>query len=228
MNLLSNIGKKYGYSKFEVGLATYIICALLISISLLVYNQSEVKHALTPNYTTKTTASGKVSKSAPKSDPAPKKYAIQTYTAHDFKVSMNFDPNSYAIINYSPDLPGPNGTVHANTANDEVDIIGNPLGVSNQLIIAIMKDSPDSDRLYSPTTDTMLGIVPAFNAVIMGHTYIVYGYSDASPGSGTIINIPSGQLWYQIRIENYTHGGAKELPISTTTEKAIMESIEIR
>lgn len=226
MNILSAISKKYGYTSYEVGLATYITCALIIAVSLLVYNQAEVQHALTPHYTTKTTANGTVSKDAPKSDPAPSTYTLQTYDAHDFKVSMKFDPNSYAVIDYVPAQIGDNGKAIAGSSNDEVNIFGNPLDSTNVLVVEVTKDPANSDGLLSPTTDPELALVADFNTSIMGKPYTVYRVDSTVPE--VLVNIQAGQTWYWIQIGNYTRGGANaDTPIGQTTVQTILQSLDI-
>lgn len=216
-----------GYSPFELLLSVYIIVVVVIASVLIYSNHHVVTQLTTPNNyaeVTKQNSAGSTAK--PKSDPVPTKYVRQTVSAHDFKVSLMFDPNSYAILSYTPNQTGSNGVTLPNTGNDEVDIVGNPIGSSNQIIISVIKNAPSEASLLSPTADPSLGIVSSFQASIMGEPYTVYGYGNSVPGA--ILNVEVGSSWYTLRIDNYVRGGADDTtPISTSVEQTIVNSVEI-
>lgn len=224
VNNLKNQQK--GYTTRELMLSGYIILVIIIAIVLIISDHNTISKITNGNTATITKQNGSTSTSRPKSDPVPTKYVNQTVSGHDFKVTLMFDPNAYAQVDYHPNQVAPNGTVTL-LGNDEVDIIGNPIGSSNQVIISVVKDAPSNGGIITPKEVSRLELVNVFTATIMGTPYIIYGYTDSVPG--TIVNILVGQTWYTIRIDNYTSGGVnRTTPISATVERIIMNSISIK
>jgi hypothetical protein len=218
-------GKLGGYTPFELLLSAYIIVVAVIASALIYANHHDTIVATTPNYAAVSKQDKAGSRTKPKSDPIPTKYIRQTVSGHDFKVSLIFDPNSYAILSYTPNQVGTNGIAIPGTGGDAVDIIGNPIGSSNQIIISVTKNAPGT-ALLSSTTDPELAQVSSFPATIMREPYTVYGNDGSIPEA--MVNIKVGASWYAFQIQNYIRGGANgTTPINTSVEQIIMNSIEI-
>jgi hypothetical protein len=223
---IEEFGKKHGYSNFEIFLSVYIILCLLVAIILLGFNQVTISRAFSPHYAQKSSANSSANEENSSYDPAPTSYSIQTYSAHDFKISADFDPHSYALLDYSPAQTNASGASIPNTENDGIDIIGNPLDIKNEIDISVTKDGSNGAGLISTVNDPNQGYVAAFKATIMGQSYAIYTVQSSVPV--VLVNLQVAKSWYFIKITNYNKGDTDvSRSISRTTETTILQSLKI-
>ena len=209
-----------GYSTFELLMAAYLVCAIVLS-SYLIYQNHLKTVAAGSDYASTSVQGHTQRKGQPKSDPAPSKYVEQTIYGHGFQVSLKFDPNAYGLIDYTPNLVS-NGKAIPNTSVNQLYIIGNPLGSTNQLIITI-------DPTSAPLTDLRGAYASQgpvlFSTTVMGKSYTI---SNSNSYNDVDVDVKAANgSWYNVTIQNYIHGGARNVPINITVEQAILRSMKI-
>lgn len=178
-----------------------------------------------PNYANIIYQNGEASTGKPKkSDPAPLTYISQTVSAHDFKVTLLFDPNSFATLDYRAPKTVGNETIQA---NDGVVIAGKQLKTNDLITIRVARlDNDTSTANINPSvckssTDfstTNQGTILIFNATVMGQLSAVCQFSNSASAATMYIN--PNNSWYLVQFST-----SKNLPISSTDTSSVIKTI---
>jgi hypothetical protein len=213
-------GNHYGYSTFEIVLAGYLVLLIVVSGVLIVSSYRNAAAVTTPNNAKILYQSGAASGSGT-SDPAPSRYVAQTVVAHDFTVTLSFDPHSSAVIDYQPSRQ-----VHGYTISgvDEVAITGDQLHSSSKLTVEVSKLGPEGTvgsinptvcrQADAPVTSDW---VPLFDASIMGQSSLVCGFSGYTAASAYF---EAASTWYFLQF-----GTPSGVSSNDSTAKLAMETV---
>lgn len=138
----------------------------------------------------------------------------QTVSAHDFKVSLNFDPSSTAnIVYYAPHAAGASTT----TGFDGVGIGGNLLNTSTQILISVDREGASGAITGDCPTPGAAGAAAnlSFTATIMGQPTTICG-----PLDGVATSFNAGAYQYHL---NFTL--PQQLGTPTPATSAALQSI---
>jgi hypothetical protein len=155
----------------------------------------------------------------PASDPAPTTYVEQTAYAHDFKVLLNFDPNSWASVTYQP--PRTVGTLVI-PANDAVNISGDDLSSTDQAMITVVDMGSQPPGVTNPATCPINDLL--FKTTIMGEAAAVCGFNGANPLALAFFS--TGGHWFKVEFASILRSGVQP-PLSITTMEAITTSLKV-
>ena len=209
-------------SSFELILAVYVVL-LTVATALVTLN---LYSTTTPSSGTQgliTYASGSSGPHTPGVDPPPPAYVEQTVTAHDFKVSLNFDPNSNANLDYHAPLSVGGA---APVGVDGVDIGGNLLRTSTPVLITVNREgSPGAIKMDTASCQTpgAAGVAPnlSFTATIMGQSTTACGVFNA-----VLTFFNAGAYQYELRFSLPEQFGS--LPATSATLQSIATSVSVQ
>jgi hypothetical protein len=209
-----------GYSPLELALAGYMII-LTIATGLVTFNLHSTTTAPSSSGQSIITYANGSSGGTPGIDSAPSAYVEQTVSAHDFKVSLNFDPDSTATVNYFP-LQTVGGST--NPGIDAIDINGNLLHTTTEVVITVQKEGAAGAITMDPRSCQTAGGVPSLNfkATIMGQPTSVCG---VLPKVLTLVN--AGGVQYQL-VFSVPQLADAAAPTTSAALQAIATSIKIQ
>jgi hypothetical protein len=213
-------GAGTGYSSIEKALAGYVVL-ITIATTLVTFN---LYSATSPSSSAPgiiTYANGQTSPPAPGVDSPPTAYVQQTVSAHDFKVSLNFDPNSTAhIVYYAPHAVGGSTT----RGFDGVGIGGNLLNTSTQILISVDREGASGAITADCPTPGAAGAAPtlSFTATIMGQPTTICG-----PFEGVDTSFNAGAYQYHLSFTLPVQLGTPT-PATSAALQSIASSIKVQ
>jgi hypothetical protein len=194
------------YTPFELVLAGLIVALMVISGDITLHASSAGANGLASNLANVTSTSGRTA--PPGSDPAPSAYGPLTVHAHDFTVTLNFDPNATAVVDYVPAQ-----TIDTTVfTTDGVNIIGNELHSTTGVLITVLRLPVAVGDYACPT--------PAFTTTVMGQSTVV---CQGQGTTGMELDVVTGGSRFQVQLAS----PKSPTPISPSVVQMIADSLKI-
>jgi hypothetical protein len=211
-------GRRSGYSTFEVALAGYVIL-MTAAYGVLTFDAYRATTVDTPSNQAPIVYQNGSRSQGPASDPAPTAYVEQTAYAHDFKVVLSFDPNSWASVTYQPSRTV--GTLVV-PANDAVNISGDDLNSTDQVTITVVDLGPQPTGVPNPAACPVNDLL--FKTTIMAETAAVCGFTGANPLA--LATFRTGDNWYKVEFLSMPRSGVQP-PLNVPTLETIASSLKV-
>jgi hypothetical protein len=171
-------GGRRRFSALELGLAVYIIL-ITVGFGALTWHSYRTVSVSTPSAQATIVYADGAHSTGPATDPAPTTYVEQTVSAHDFTVSLRFDPNSSAVVDYH--TAGTVGTLPV-PGLDRVAITGDQLNATSQVVVTVNRLGPTgtapTDVAPCPPPGHVDPIDVSVPVTVMGQSTSVCGLTD--------------------------------------------------